>query len=251
MSKKPAPRERLLEHLRALKLTYFEENLDAATRKAAEKQQTHEDYLHELAGGEVDRRSDNKIQRRIKAARFPVLKTLEGFDFSWPRKINPQAVKDLFGLRFVGEKANVILMGGVGMGKTHLGCALAHRACLADHTVLYTTAVDIINQLTAAMAAHNLKKELARYLKPQILVMDELGYLPIDKVGADLLFQVIGGRYEKASTVFTTNRPYKKWSEIFNNDTTLTSAILDRVLHHSHTIIIQGKSYRMKDKIDG
>jgi DNA replication protein DnaC len=141
-------------------------------------------------------------------------------------------------------------MGGVGLGKTHLACSLGYQACLNDHGVYYTTAVDIINQLTAANAAYRLKQELAKYLKPRILVCDEIGYLPIDKVGADLLFQVISGRYEKSSTIFTTNKSYKKWSEIFNNDATLSSAILYRVLHHSRTITIQGKSYRMRDKIE-
>ena len=248
--KKQTKHDKLPELIQTLKLNYIEENLAPLTKEAGEKQWSHQDYLHELLNGEVYRRLDNKIRRRIKSARFPVLKTVEAFDFSWPRKINPQAVKDLFTLRFLEDHSNVILMGSVGLGKTHLACALAHQACLSDHSVLYTTAVDIINQLTAAVAAHRLKQELAKYLKPRILVMDEIGYLPIDKVGADLLFQVISGRYERTSTIFTTNKSYKKWSEIFNNDATLTSAILDRVLHHSHTITIEGKSYRMRDKIN-
>ena len=248
--KKKDKTDQLLEQIQTLRLRYIEENLRSITKEAADKQWAHQDYLHELISGEVYRRSDNKIKRRLKSARFPVIKTLESFDFSWPQKINPQAIKDLFGLRFLEDHSNVILMGGVGLGKTHLACALGYQACLSDHAVMYTTAVEIINQLTAASAAYRLKQELAKYLKPRIIVCDELGYLPIDKVGADLLFQVISGRYEKGSTLFTTNKPYKKWSEIFNGDATLTSAILDRVLHHSHTITIQGKSYRMRDKIE-
>ena len=248
--KKKDKTEQLLKQIQILKLRYIEENLKTITKEAADKQWSHHDYLHELISGEVCRRTDNKIQRRIKSARFPVIKTLESFDFSWPQKINPQAIKDLFGLRFLEDHSNVILMGGVGLGKTHLACSLGYQACLSDHSVYYTTAVDIINQLTAANAAYRLKQELAKYLKPRILICDEVGYIPIDKTGADLLFQVISGRYEKSSTIFTTNKSYKKWSEIFNNDATLTSAILDRVLHHSHTITIQGKSYRMRDKIE-
>jgi DNA replication protein DnaC len=116
--------------------------------------------------------------------------------------------------------------------------------------VLFTTAIDIVNTLAAAQAAGCLKRELARYLKPALLVVDELGYLPIDKHGADLLFQIISQRYERAPMVITTNRAYKHWSQIFNNDSTLTSAILDRVLHHAETVIIEGKSFRMKDEID-
>jgi len=116
--------------------------------------------------------------------------------------------------------------------------------------VLFTTAIDIVNTLAAAQAAGRLKRELARYLKPALLIVDELGYLPIDKHGADLLFQIISQRYERAPMVITTNRAYKHWSQIFNNDSTLTSAILDRVLHHAETVIIEGKSFRMKDEID-
>ena len=128
--------------------------------------------------------------------------------------------------------------------------ALGRAACLNGHSVLFTTAVDIINTLAAAQSAGRLKREFQRYLKPAILIVDELGYLPIDKHGADLLFQIISQRYERAPMVITTNRVYKHWSQIFNNDSTLTSAILDRVLHHADTVIIEGKSFRMKDEIE-
>jgi DNA replication protein DnaC len=131
-----------------------------------------------------------------------------------------------------------------------LSIALGHAACLNGHSVLFTTAVDIINTLAAAQSAGRLKREFHRYLKPAVLIVDELGYLPIDKHGADLLFQIISQRYERAPMVITTNRAYKHWSQIFNNDSTLTSAILDRVVHHADTIIIEGKSFRMKDEID-
>jgi DNA replication protein DnaC len=242
--------KQLEENLSYLRLAFIRENLQALTSDANQKQWTPIEYLTRLVAGEVDRRKDNKIKRRIKAARFPLIKTLDDFDWSWPRKINRQAVKDLFRFDFLNDHSNVILMGGVGLGKSHIGLALAYAACLRAHNVLFSSAVDIINTLTAAAAAHRLKNELKRYLTPRILCIDELGYLPIDKTGADLLFQVISHRYETASTIFTTNKPYKKWPEIFNNDSTMTSAILDRVLHHSITITIQGKSYRMKDNSD-
>lgn len=136
------------------------------------------------------------------------------------------------------------------IGKSHLASALGYAACLAGHSVLFTTAVDIINTLTAAQAAYRLKTELKRFLAPRILCVDEVGYLPIDKTGADLLFQVISQRYERGSIVLTTNQPYKHWPKVFNNDSTLTSAVLDRLLHHAETVIIEGKSYRMKDQIE-
>ena len=196
------------------------------------------------------RRKDHATQRRIQAARFPVIKTLEQFNWAWPKKINRPQVQNLFRLSFPKEKANVIFMGGVGLGKTHLATALAYEGCLAGYTVLHTTAIDIVNTLTAAQSANRLKSELKKYLSPQILQVDELGYLPIDKTGADLLFQVFSQRYETRSTIVTTNQAYKNWAKIFNNDATLTSAVLDRLLHHAETIIIEGKSFRMKDQID-
>ena len=136
------------------------------------------------------------------------------------------------------------------MGKTHLATALGYAACLKGQAVRFATAVDVINTLAAAQSTGRLKQELDKYLKPTVLVLDELGYLPIDKTGADLLFQIISHRYERGATIITSNRVYKKWPEIFNNDSTLTSALLDRLLHHAETVIIEGKSYRMKDQIE-
>lgn len=135
------------------------------------------------------------------------------------------------------------------IGKTHLATALAYEGCLAGHPVLFTTAIDIVNTLAAAQSTNRLKVELKKYLSPSILLIDELGYLPIDKTGADLLFQVFSQRYETGSTVVTTNQTYKNWTKIFNNDATLTSAVLDRVLHHAETVTVEGRSYRMKDQI--
>jgi len=241
---------RLNEQLAALRLLTVQEHYAALASEAAQKQWTHVDYLARLIEGEAQRRQELAIQRRIAAARFPCIKTLDQFDWSWPKKINRTQVQNLFRLAFLPEKANVVFMGGVGLGKSHLASALGYAACLAGHSVLFTTAVDIINTLTAAQAAYRLKAELKRLLAPRILCIDEVGYLPIDKTGADLLFQVISQRYERGSIVLTTNQPYKHWARIFNNDSTLTSAVLDRLLHHADTVIIEGKSYRMKDQIE-
>jgi DNA replication protein DnaC len=238
------------EQLAALKLLALQEHYAALATEAAQKQWTHVDYLARLIDDETRRRQELSIQRRIAAARFPCLKTLDQFDWNWPKKINRTQVQNLFRLAFLPTHTNVIIMGGVGLGKSHLVGALAHAACLAGHSVLFTTAVDIINTLTAAQATCRLKTELKRLLSPRILCIDELGYLPIDKTGADLLFQVISQRYEKGSILLTTNQPYKHWPKIFNNDSTLTSAVLDRLLHHAETIIVEGKSYRMKDQIE-
>jgi DNA replication protein DnaC len=164
--------------------------------------------------------------------------------------VNRPQIQNLFHLRFIEDRANVIFISNVGLGKSHFSIALGHTACLRGYSVLFTTAVDIINSLSAAQAHGNLKRELHKYLQPRLLIVDEIGYLPIDKHGADLLFQVISGRYERGATILTSNRAYKHWPEIFNNDSTLTSALLDRLLHHAETVLIEGKSYRMKDQIE-
>jgi DNA replication protein DnaC len=135
-------------------------------------------------------------------------------------------------------------------GKTHLATALGYTACLQGYSVLFTSAIDVINTLSASKTSGRLKQELKKYTKPSLLILDELGYLPIDKAGADLLFQVISLRYEQGSIMITSNRAYKEWPKIFNNDSTLTSAILDRLLHHAETVVIEGKSFRMKGKIE-
>jgi len=242
--------DRLQKQLQSLKLFSFLEQYNPAAKKAAEQQWTYPQYLAELAEAEANLRHDNLIQRRILAARFPVKKTLDDFQWNWPKKINRPQIQELFRLHFLDNKANVIFLGGVGLGKTHLSTALAYHACLKGHSVLFASAIDIINTLSAAQSTGRLKFEMKKYLKPAILLIDELGYLPVDRKGADLLFQVISQRYECGSIILTTNKAFKKWPEIFSNDSTLTSAVLDRLLHHAETVVIEGKSFRMKDQIE-
>lgn len=240
---------RLDEHLKYLKLPFIREHYQRLATQAAKKQLPHIDYLEQLADGEAGLRRDRSIQRRIRQARFPVIKTLDQFNWSWPKKLNRLQVKNLFRLQFIPDKANVIFLGGVGLGKSHLAVALGYQACLEGHSVLFATAIDVINTLAAAQNAGRLKTELKKYTRPAVLILDELGFLPIDKAGADLLFQVISQRYEQGPLVITSNRAFKDWPEIFNNDSTLTSAILDRLLHHAETVIVEGKSFRMKDSL--
>ena len=241
---------RLDAQLHALHLHYIQGHYQALAAKAAEQHRSHVDYLAQLIEGEATKRENRSIERRIKNVRFPVIKTLDEFQWSWPKKVNRPQIQNLFRLDFIATQTNVVLIGNVGLGKTHLSIALGHTACLKGHSVLFATAIDIINVLAAAQSAGTFKRELHRYMKPTVLIIDELGYLPIDKHGADLLFQIISQRYERAPMVITSNRAYKHWAQIFNNDSTLTSAILDRVLHHADTVVIEGKSFRMKDEID-
>lgn len=246
----PAYAEPLAGLLASLNLPFLLEHYPTFAQMAVEKSWSHIEYLAELIKGEAAWREDRSIRRRIKLARFPVHKTMDQFDWSWPTKINRAQVQNLFRLDFVPKHGNVILISGTGLGKSHIMTALGLAACLRGHSVLFTGAIDIINTLAAHQANGGIKNALARYLKPQVLCIDELGYLPIDKFGADCLFQIISHRYERGATLVTTNRVYKQWPTIFNNDSVLNSALLDRLLHHAETVRIEGKSYRMKDQIE-
>lgn len=238
------------EQLSYLQLPYLQQHYPAAAQQAGQEHWDHVQYLQRLIEGEFHHRRQRLIARRVKEARFPVLKTLEQFRWDWPKKINRLQVQNLFRLQFLAEHANVILLGTVGVGKTHLATALGYAACLEGHSVLFANAINVINDLSAAQKSSTLKQQLKKYLAPRVLVLDEIGYLPIDQHGADLLFQVISQRYERGSIILTTNKAFKQWPSIFNNDSTITAAVLDRLLHHAETILIEGSSYRMKDQTE-
>ncbi len=242
--------ELLNQRLTYLQLPFTRDNYAAFAQEAAAKHWDHIQFLDSLIQGESDQRRQRVIHRRIKEARFPVLKTLEQFRWDWPKKINRLAVQNLFRLGFIKDKANVIFLGTVGLGKTHLATALGYAACLEGHSVLFANAINVINELSAAHKQGGLKVQFKKYLAPTVLILDEVGYLPIDQHGADLLFQTISQRYERGSIILTTNKAFKQWPSIFNNDSTITSAVLDRLLHHAETIVIEGSSFRMKDQIE-
>jgi DNA replication protein DnaC len=247
----PTPSDDVEPHLTYLKLAFIAQHYVPLATQAAHHEWSHVAYLARLLEGEANVRRDRATKSRIRLARFPVIKTLEQFRWDWPTRLNRLQVQNHFHLEFIKTKANLILLGGVGLGKTHLATALGYAACLQGYSVLFASAVDVINTLSAAKGTGRLKAELKKYTKPALLILDELGYLPIDKAGADLLFQVISLRYEQGAIVVTSNRAFKEWPKIFNNDSTLTAAILDRLLHHAETVIIEGKSFRMKDQIEG
>ena len=237
----------LQQNLSYLKLNFIQQNFDALFEQAMSQKLDKLPFLELLIQSEVDDKEQLAIQRRIRQARIPVHKTIEDFHFSHPAKIEAEQVRHLFQMNFIEQKKNVIFCGTVGLGKTHLASALALKACREGYKVRFASAVDIINQLDATKRQDRLVTQLRQYTKVDLLVIDELGYMPVDKIGCDLLFQVISARYETGSTIITTNRAYKDWPIIFNNDSVVTSAILDRLLHHAQTIIIEGQSYRMKD----
>ena len=194
------------DHLRILKLPFMLEHHLQLAQSAADKNWSHLAYLMELASGEVAAHDDRRVQRCIAQARFPVLKTIDQFDWNWPTKINRLLIQNLFHLDFVKQRANVVFIAGTGLGKSHLMTALGHAACLQGHSVLFSGAIEIVNALTEAHAGGSIKSALNRYIKPTVLCIDELGYLPIDKFGADCLFQILSHRYERGATLITTNR---------------------------------------------
>jgi DNA replication protein DnaC len=242
--------EHIDENLQYLKLPYIYANYKETAKHAARKELGHLTFLNSLIEGEVCSHKERSIERKIKNAKLPCIKTLEQYNWNYPKKINRMQVENLFRLNFIEKKENVIFLGPVGCGKTHMTSALAEHACQKGYSVLFAAAVDIINNLTAAVSVNSLDRAIRKYLSPAVLCIDELGFLPIDKQGANLLFQVISKRYETGSIILTSNRSFKEWPKIFNNDSTITSAVLDRLLHHCEVVLIEGDSYRMKDRID-
>jgi DNA replication protein DnaC len=216
------------------------------SRQAANEGWDHLRYLTHLIEVEARTRYDKSAQRRVRQARFPVLKNLDTFDWNWPKKIARDAIESFLTLRFLERKENLLFFGNPGLGKTHLATAIGYAAALAGKNVLFANAIDVVNRLQSALASHSLPAALRQYTNPDLLILDELGYLPLDQQGGDLLFQVVSSRYERNSIILTTNKVPAQWPSTFNNDSALASAILDRLSHHCHSIILEGESYRTR-----
>jgi len=240
------PEERLKRNLLSLNLTRILEIYPKLLETAAKEKVSHLEALDRLVCAEADARFERLVERRLKDARIPVKKTLDAFNFAHPKRINRAQILSLFDLEFIAKRTNVVFLGRTGVGKSHLASALALTACQRGHRVLFTTAVNIVNHLQAAQADGTFMKRLRAYTSPDLLCIDELGYLPIDRLGADLLFQVISGRYERGSVILTSNRAFKEWASVFN-DATVAAAVIDRLAHHSEVILIEGRSYRLPE----
>jgi DNA replication protein DnaC len=231
----------LEEHLRSLRLPTMLANYERVAKKSAEKIA----YLEELAVMEAEKRKENGTRSRIAAARFPVIKTIESFDFTMQPDLPKHKVLDLFVPTFIEQRRNAVFIGTTGVGKTHLASALGVWACTNGFRTAFTTAADLLMSLMAAKRSDRLKARLTIVERYDLLIVDELGYIPFEREATDLLFQVIAGRYERGSVVITTNLAFPQWGNVFP-DAMAASAVVDRIVHHAAVFELTGESHRLR-----
>ena len=241
--------ERVKEQLKRLSLHTMAGIFEKEAEKAAKSQMSYTAFLARLIDEEVANKTDRSINARIVKAHFPAIKTLESFDFTFQPSLPRAQVKELAELGFVEQAYNVLFIGPPGSGKSHLSIALGVKACAQRKRVLFISAASILDQLIAAAVSHSLQKMLDLLGRLDLLIIDELGYMPIDAQRGNLFFQIVSRRYEKGSIILNTNKPFDRWGEMFGDDV-IASAILDRLLHYCHIIPTSGPSYRIKDKME-
>lgn len=243
---KNAP-ESLVDMLDYLNLPLSTKTHPALLAQAGKDNVSHEEFLKRLLSNEVAAKFDRQVKSRIAAAKFPTIKTLDTFDWNHPTAIPKAKILEALELRFLEKQDGLVFIASHGLGKTHLATALGHRAALAGVKTLFTKAVDMVNHCVASQPNHSLHKTMKLYTNPSLLIIDELGRLSLDQKQGEHLFNIIDARYEKGSTVITTNRAFKDWGTIFH-DLICAKAIIDRLVHHSDVIKIEGISYRLKHR---
>jgi DNA replication protein DnaC len=244
-------RDLIVAQTRALKLPGIARGFEALARQARDAHWPHEEYLHEILTTEQTSRHESVIRQRLHEARFPEVKTLETFDFAAVEGVNATQIHTLARGEWVTAPENLILAGPIGTGKTHLAIALGVEATKQKRRVLFTRAADLVRQLLEARDARELGRLQRRLLTLEVLIIDELGFVPFDRVGGELLFNLITDRYERRATVVTTNLAFAEWVTVFAEDEKLTTALLDRLAHHATVITTKGKSYRMRKRRGG
>ncbi len=233
-------------YCKLLSLSSVADNYEKAALDAAKAKLSYQDYLYKLLQQQIIDRVDRSINARIKKAGFKYLATLEEFDFSFQPQIDEKLIRELATLSFLDSATNILLLGAPGVGKTHLSIALGLEATKQRRRVKFISAEDLTNELITANASNILTDYLESMSRIELLIIDEIGYLQLSKETSSLFFRLISKRYEKASTIITSNKEFQEWGTIFNDDV-IATAILDRLLHHSHPFLINGPSYRMKD----
>jgi DNA replication protein DnaC len=245
MSKDPSTL--LLEHhLKVLKLPTFLRDYAGVAAVCAQERCDYPTFLLRLAERELIERERRAAERRIRDARFPVIKTIESFDFAAQPSINQPLVRELLVGEYISRKENVLLVGNPGTGKTHLATALGYTACAQGRKVRFTTTSALVTQLLESREDRSLRRLLKQMERIELLILDELGYVPFTKAGAELLFDVISRAYERTSVIITTNLPFENWTEVLGSER-LTGAMLDRLTHRVHILEANGESYRLKD----
>jgi DNA replication protein DnaC len=244
----PAQLERLGEQLQRLRLFKSKERLEALLQEAASQELPYADFLERVLSEEVASKTAKHVSMRTSLARFPFVKTLDVFDFTYQPSLDKKQIQTLASCHFIEHGENIVILGPPGVGKSHLAVGLGLKAIEHGYRVLFTTAAGMIATLSKALAEGKLEDKLKFYTVPRLLIIDEIGYLPIERQGANLFFQLISRRYEKGPMIFTSNQSFGAWGEVFG-DRVIATAILDRVLHHAITVNIRGNSYRLKDKL--
>ena len=245
---KPATLLMLKENLGNLKLTNMFRHLESQIRQATENGVSYGDFLLELTDIELRIRAENRDKRRVREARFPLLKPLETFDFHAVPNLNKRSIKELTSCDYIKERRNIIFMGRSGTGKTHLATALGLEACQQNFKTRFVSGYALANELIEAYDDRDLSRIVNRYKRFDLLVLDELGYVPFSKEGAELLFQVLAERHEQGSIIITTNLGFADWTKIFG-DPNMTAALLDRLTHNAHIIECDWDSYRLKQSL--